>query len=97
VNQQGNFRMKFTKSGEGRKRNGNEIPDARNIEDDLIGAFFEEPAAEKSNHRKKVLPPFVRLSTHDINMKTIRLWTKVEWCVRPTLRPFVDPRRMDSR
>jgi hypothetical protein len=63
VDEQGDFAVKFTERSKGRKGHGDEISDTANVKDDLIGTFFEEPAAEKSDHRKKVLPPFLRLST----------------------------------
>lgn len=63
VDEQGDFGVEFAESSEGRERDGDEIADATNIEDDLIGAFLEEAAAEESDHRMPVLPPYVRLST----------------------------------
>jgi hypothetical protein len=63
VDQQGDFAVKFAERRKGGKRHGDEISDTANVKDDLIGTFFEEPATEKSDHRKKVLPPFLRLST----------------------------------
>jgi hypothetical protein len=63
VDQERNLGVEFAKRGEGGKRNRDEIANAANIEDDLIGSFFEETAAEESDHRRKVLPPSVRLST----------------------------------
>ena len=56
VDQQRDFGVEFAESGEGGERNGDEIADTANIEDNLIGTFFEEAAAEESDHRMKVLP-----------------------------------------
>jgi hypothetical protein len=55
--------VKFAERGEGGERDRNEIADAADIENDLIGTFFEEAAAEKSDHRKKVLLCWLRVST----------------------------------
>jgi hypothetical protein len=57
VDEESDFGVEFAESGEGRERDGNEIADPPNIEDDLIGTFFEEAAAEESDHRMPVLPP----------------------------------------
>ena len=43
----------------GGQRHGDEITNAADIQNDLVWAFFEEAAAEESNHRLPVLPPTV--------------------------------------
>jgi len=63
VDEQSDFGVKLTHGGEGGERDGDEIADAADIEDDLIGALFEEAAAEESDHRMKVLPRRERVST----------------------------------
>ena len=63
VDEQGDFGVKFAERGESGERNGDQIADAADIEDDLVGPFFQQAAAQESNHRKKVLPLFLRLST----------------------------------
>jgi hypothetical protein len=63
VDEQSDFAVEFTESRKCGKRDGNKVADTTDVEDDLIRTFFEEAAAEKSNHRRKVLPPFLRLST----------------------------------
>lgn len=56
VGEKSDFGVEFTESGEGGEGNGDEIADAADIENDLIGALFEEATAKKSDHRMKVLP-----------------------------------------
>jgi hypothetical protein len=56
VDKQCHFDVNLAESGESRKRDGHEIANAGNIEDYLVGTFFEEPAAQQSNHRVPVLP-----------------------------------------
>jgi hypothetical protein len=53
VNEECDFGVKFAESGECGKWNSNQISDATDIENDLIGTFFEEAAAEKSDHEEK--------------------------------------------
>ena len=55
MDEQGDFGVEFAESGKGGKWNGDEVADASDIEDDLIGTFFEEAAAEESDHRLPVL------------------------------------------
>jgi len=55
MDEQSNFGVEFAKSGEGGKRHGDEIADAADVEDNLIGPLFEEAAAQESNHRNRVL------------------------------------------
>jgi len=62
VDEQRDFGVEFAKSSEGGKRHGNEIADAADVEDNLIGPLFQEAAAQESNHRSRVLPPEVPLS-----------------------------------
>src|SRR2546430_4468688 len=56
MNQQGNFGVKITHGGKRGKWHGNQVAHAANIENDLIGSFFEQAAAKESDHRMKVLP-----------------------------------------
>jgi PAS domain S-box-containing protein len=62
VDEQRDFAMELAKRGKGGKRYGDEIADAANIENDLIGTLFEQAAAEESDHRKEVLRRGVRVS-----------------------------------
>ena len=55
VDEQCDFGVEFAESGESGKRHGNEIADAADIQDDLIGPLFQEAAAQESNHRSRVL------------------------------------------
>ena len=55
VDEQGNFGVDIGERRVRGKRDRDEIADAGNIEDDLIGAFLEEAAAEESDHRESVL------------------------------------------
>jgi hypothetical protein len=63
VNEKSDFSVEFTEGGKGGKRNGNEIANAGDIENNLIGTFFEEAAAEESDHRMKVLLCWEEVST----------------------------------
>src|SRR6202030_2053284 len=56
VDQQGNLGVEITEGGERGEGYGDEIADAADIENDLIGPFFEQASAEESDHRMKVLP-----------------------------------------
>src|SRR5258707_10297641 len=56
VDQQSDFGVEIAKRGKRGERHSNQIADAADIENDLIGPFFEQTAAEKSDHRLKVLP-----------------------------------------
>jgi hypothetical protein len=56
--------MEFAKSGECGKRNGHEVANTADIENDLIGTLIEKAAAEQSDHRMKVLPCCSDVSTH---------------------------------
>src|SRR5258708_38123901 len=56
VDQQSDFGAEIAKCGKRGERHGNQIADAADIENDLIGPFFEQTAAEESDHRLKVLP-----------------------------------------
>src|SRR5215469_12432070 len=55
VDQQSDLRMEFAKSGKCGKRNGHEVANTADIENNLIGTLIEEAAAEQSDHRMKVL------------------------------------------
>jgi hypothetical protein len=57
VNQQRNFGVEIAKRGKRGKWHGNQIADAADVENDLVGPFFEQTAAKESDHRLKVLPP----------------------------------------
>ena len=63
VNQQRDFSVQLTESGEGRERDGDQIAHAANVYHDLVGSFIGESAAELSDHRSPVLPLFFRPST----------------------------------
>jgi hypothetical protein len=65
VNEKGNFSVEFAERGERRERDLNEIADPADIDEHLIRAFFGEASAKLANHRRSVLPPFVRLSTQE--------------------------------
>jgi hypothetical protein len=54
VDEQRDFGVEFTESGEGGKGHGDEIADAADIQDDLIGPLFQEATAQESNHRSRV-------------------------------------------
>jgi len=56
VDQQSDFGVEIAKCGKRGERHGNQIADAADIENDLIGPFFEQTATEESDHRLKVLP-----------------------------------------
>src|SRR6267378_3751883 len=56
VDQQSDFGVEIAKCGKRGERHSNQIADAADIENDLIGPFFEQTAAEESDHRLKVLP-----------------------------------------
>ncbi len=56
VDQQSDFGAEIAKCGKRGERHSNQIADAADIENDLIGPFFEQTAAEESDHRFKVLP-----------------------------------------
>jgi len=53
VDEKSDFGVEFTEGGKGGKRNGDEIANTGDIENDLIGTFFEQAAAEESDHRMK--------------------------------------------
>jgi hypothetical protein len=55
VNQQRNFGVEIAKGGKRGKWHGNQVADASDVENDLVGPFFEQAAAEESDHRIKVL------------------------------------------
>jgi hypothetical protein len=63
VDEKSDFGVKFTEGGKGGKRNGDEIANTGDIENDLIGTFFEEAATEESDHRMKVLLRWEEVST----------------------------------
>jgi hypothetical protein len=63
VNEKSDLGMKFAESGVGGKRDLDKVPNAADIDEHLIRAFFGEASAKLANHRRQVLPPFVRLST----------------------------------
>jgi len=63
VDEQRDFGVEFAECSESGKGHGNEIADAADIHDDLIGPLFQEAAAQESNHRSRVLPRRRRLST----------------------------------
>src|SRR5215468_12102377 len=63
VDQQSDLRMEFAKSGKCGKRNGHEVANTADIENDLIGTLIEEAAAEQSDHRMKVLLCWSEVST----------------------------------
>ena len=50
VNQQRNLGVEIAKCGKCRERDGYQIADAADIENDLIGSFFKQSAAKESNH-----------------------------------------------
>ena len=56
MDQQGNFGAKITHGGKRGKRHCNQVADSADVENDLIGSFFEQAAAKESYHRMKVLP-----------------------------------------
>jgi len=47
--------VEFAESGESGEGHGDEIADAANVQNDLIGPLFQEAAAQESNHRSRVL------------------------------------------
>jgi hypothetical protein len=55
--------MEFAKSSVGGKWDLDKVPNAADIDEHLIRAFFGEASTKLANHRRPVLPPFVRLST----------------------------------
>jgi hypothetical protein len=63
VDKQSYFAVQFAKRGKRGKRDGDEIPNAANIDNDLIRTFIEEAATEESDHRLKVLLCCVEVST----------------------------------
>jgi hypothetical protein len=56
VDQQGDFGVEIAECGKCRKRDCDQIADAADVENNLIGSFFEQAAAEESDHRMQVLP-----------------------------------------
>ena len=78
VNEERDFGVEFTKRRESGKRDGNEIANATDVEDDLIGAFFEEAAAEESDHRMKVLPG--ERSGVNARRKRAKMLSPISWC-----------------
>src|SRR5258706_1281572 len=56
VDQQSDFSVEIAKCGKRGEWHSNQIADAADIENDLIGPFFEQTAAEESDHRMQVLP-----------------------------------------
>jgi len=56
VDEQGDFGVEIAERCKGGKRHGNKIADAADIEDYLVGSFFEKTPAKKSDHRLPVLP-----------------------------------------
>jgi hypothetical protein len=63
VNKKSDFRVKFAESRIRGKWNLDDITHAADIDEHLIRAFFSKASAKLANHRRPVLPPFVRLST----------------------------------
>src|SRR5215470_5143497 len=65
VNEERDFGVELAERGVGGERNGDDVTDTTDIHENLIGAFVSEPAAKLSDHRRKVLPLFVRPSTFE--------------------------------
>jgi hypothetical protein len=57
--------MEFAKSGKCGKRNGHEVANTADIENDLIGTLIEKAAAQQSDHRMKVLLCWSDVSTQE--------------------------------
>jgi hypothetical protein len=55
VDEESDFGVEFSEGGESGEWNGNEVADTSDVENHLVGTFFEEATAEKSDHRLKVL------------------------------------------
>ena len=55
VDEKRDFRVNVSQCRIGGQRDGYQIADATNIENDLIGPFFQQASAEESNHRLPVL------------------------------------------
>src|ERR1700746_1705871 len=56
VDQERHFGAEIGESSKRGKRHGNQVADSADVENNLIGSFFEQAAAEESDHRMKVLP-----------------------------------------
>jgi hypothetical protein len=63
MDEKSNLGMEFAKSSVGGKWDLDKVPNAADIDEHLIRAFFGEASTKLANHGRPVLPPFVRLST----------------------------------
>jgi len=64
VDEQRHFSVEFAECGVRGERNGDDVADTSDIDENLIRPFVSEPAAKLSDHRSPVLPLFFRPSTH---------------------------------